>query len=269
MSYLISQFSNQYIFYALVAALILGITAPLVGVFVIQKKLSFAGDSLGHLAIAAAGISLAFNISQLIVSILVITIASLIIFELQTRYKLNGDFALATVSVTGISIGLIFAAKSSQSQKFQELLFGSLLTINKENILFLILISIFIILFILFCNKALFSISIDEVSAKLSGLPTGLLSRLFYCSIGVVVIMGMNTVGILLTGALLIIPSGTGLLVGKSLTTSLIYSSIFGGLSSLIGIVISVIFDFVPSASIVCSATILLILTKLFKRFLF
>jgi zinc transport system permease protein len=265
MSLFIESFSYDYFLYAFVAALILGVTAPLIGVFVIQKNLSFASDSLGHIGIAGAGIGLATNSAPILVSIGLVMVGALLIFEVQQRFKASGDYALAVVSFTGISIGLIFSSKSGGSSSFESLLFGSLLTITKQELIVITIVCLVLVGLLYRLKNVLFSITVDTISAQISGIPINAIQRFFYIALATIILIGMKTVGVLLVGALIVIPAGCGLILAKSLNSSLVYASLFGAIGAVTGMYVSTVFDFVPGATIVVCLTSLLAIVKVFS----
>lgn len=265
MNIFFENLSYSYFQYAIIGAILLGLTAPLIGVFVIQKNLSFASDSLGHIGIAAVGIGLATNSSPLIVSLIIVILGSLIIYEVQKRLSTSGDFALAVVSFTGIATGLIFSAKSSNSGNFESYLFGSLLTITKNELIIIIILCCVLALFVYFFNNALFSINIDETSASVSGIPVGVINRLFYIALSIVILIGLKTIGVLLIGALLVIPAGTSTVVAKSLKRSLLFASLFGVVAAVGGMFVASWFNTIPGATIVVFSTVQLLVVKIAK----
>ena len=119
---------------ALLAGIVVGATAPLIGVFIVQKGLSLMGDGIGHVAVAGIGASLLFGTSPTWTALVVAVVAALVIEFLRARGSATGDLALALVFYGGIAAGVVLASRSATNTNLQPYLFGSILTATANDV---------------------------------------------------------------------------------------------------------------------------------------
>ena len=131
-SFLPWPFDRTYMQLALLAGIVVGATAPLIGVFLVQKGLSLMGDGIGHVAVAGIGASLLLDTSPTWTALVVAIAAALVIEFLRTRGSATGDLALALVFYGGIAAGVVLASRSATNTNLQPYLFGSILTATAE-----------------------------------------------------------------------------------------------------------------------------------------
>ena len=127
-------FDRSYMQLALVAGVMVGATAPLIGVFVVQKGQSLVGDGLGHVAVAGIGAALLFNTSPTWTAMAFAIVAALVIEWLRARGSATGDLALALVFYGGIAAGVVLASRSATNTNLQPYLFGSILTATANDV---------------------------------------------------------------------------------------------------------------------------------------
>ena len=127
-------FDRSYMQLALVAGVVVGATAPLIGVFLVQKGLSLMGDGIGHVAVAGIGASLLFGTSPTWTALVVAVAAALVIEFLRARGSATGDLALALVFYGGIAAGVVLASRSATNTNLQPYLFGSILTATANDV---------------------------------------------------------------------------------------------------------------------------------------
>src|SRR6266536_2918117 len=107
-------FDTTYMQLALVAGVVVGVSAPLIGTFLVQKRLSLLGDGIGHVVVAVA--------------------AALAIEWLRARGRTPGDLALAIFFYGGIAAGVVLAGRSATNTNLQPYLFGSILTVAENDV---------------------------------------------------------------------------------------------------------------------------------------
>ena len=127
-------FDRSYMQLALIAGIVVGAAAPLIGVFLVQKGLSLMGDGIGHVAVAGIGASLLFGTSPTWTALVVAVAAALVIEFLRARGSATGDLALALVFYGGIAAGVVLASRSATNTNLQPYLFGSILTATANDV---------------------------------------------------------------------------------------------------------------------------------------
>jgi zinc transport system permease protein len=229
-------FDRTYMQLALLAGIVVGATAPLIGVFLVQKGLSLMGDGIGHVAVAGIGASLLLDTSPTWTALVVAVAAALVIEFLRTRGSATGDLALALVFYGGIAAGVVLASRSATNTNLQPYLFGSILTATANDVWTVIALGAVIAIAIAFTGRALLAVVLDEDSARVAGIPARTLNTLLAVLTAVTVVMAMRIVGVLLIAALMVLPVATSRLLARSFRTTLIGAVAVGIVSAVLGL---------------------------------
>ena len=229
-------FDRTYMQLALLAAVIVGATAPLIGVFLVQKGLSLLGDGIGHVAVAGIGASLLLDTSPTWTALAVAVAAALVIEFLRTRGSATGDLALALVFYGGIAAGVVLASRSATNTNLQPYLFGSILTATADDVWTVLALGAVIVLAIGITGRALLAVVLDEDSARVAGIPARTLNVMLAVLTAVTVVMAMRIVGVLLIAALMVLPVATSRLLARSFRGTLLGAVGVGIVSSVFGL---------------------------------
>jgi zinc transport system permease protein len=235
-SFLPWPFDRTYMQLALLAGIVVGATAPLIGVFLVQKGLSLMGDGIGHVAVAGIGASLLLDTSPTWTALVVAVAAALVIEFLRTRGSATGDLALALVFYGGIAAGVVLASRSATNTNLQPYLFGSILTATADDVWTVIALGAVIAIAIAFTGRALLAVVLDEDSARVAGIPARTLNTMLAVLTAVTVVMAMRIVGVLLIAALMVLPVATSRLLARSFRTTLIGAVAVGVVSAILGL---------------------------------
>jgi zinc transport system permease protein len=229
-------FDRTYMQLALLAGVVVGAAAPLIGVFLVQKGLSLMGDGIGHVAVAGIGASLLLGTSPTWTALAVAVAAALVIEYLRTRGSATGDLALALVFYGGIAAGVVLASRSATNANLQPYLFGSILTATADDVWTVIALGAVIAVAIAFTGRALLAVVLDEDSARVAGIPARSLNTMLAVLTAVTVVMAMRIVGVLLIAALMVLPVATSRLLARSFRATLIGAVGVGVLSAVLGL---------------------------------
>jgi zinc transport system permease protein len=235
-SFLPWPFDRTYMQLALVAGVVVGATAPLIGVFIVQKGLSLMGDGIGHVAVAGIGASLLLDTSPTWTALVVAVAAALVIEFLRTRGSATGDLALALVFYGGIAAGVVLASRSATNTNLQPYLFGSILTATADDVWTVIGLGAVIAVAIAITGRALLAVVLDEDSARVAGIPARTLNTMLAVLTAVTVVMAMRIVGVLLIAALMVLPVATSRLLARSFRATLVGAVVVGVLSAVVGL---------------------------------
>jgi zinc transport system permease protein len=229
-------FDRSYMQLALIAAVVVGAAAPLIGVFLVQKGLSLMGDGIGHVAVAGIGASLLFGTSPTWTALVVAVAAALVIEFLRARGNATGDLALALVFYGGIAAGVVLASRSSTNTNLQPYLFGSILTATANDVWTVLALGAVIIVAIGFTGRALLAVVLDEDSARVAGIPARALNAMLAVLTAITVVMAMRIVGVLLIAALMVLPVATSRLLARSFRGTLLGAVGVGVASAALGL---------------------------------
>lgn len=252
---------------ALIAGIIIGVLCPLIGIFIVLRRMSLIGDSLSHVALSGVAAGILTGVYPLTMSLIFSILAALAIEKLRKSYKEYAELSIAIILSAGIGLAvvLISLAKSFNIDLFGYL-FGSITTVLPKDLWTITVLGILIIAIIKLIYKELFYIAFDEVSAKLAGIPVGYINLLFIVLIASTITLSMRIVGILLVSSLMIIPVATSLQLAKSFRHATILSIIFAEIAIISGIFLAYYLELASGGTIVIISVIILLLVLGIKK---
>jgi zinc transport system permease protein len=237
---------------ALLAALITGLTAPAIGTYLVQRRLSLLGDGLGHLAVAGVGLAFLTGTAPLPLAVVVCVVGAVGIELLREMGRTSGDVGLAILFYGGLSGGLLLASLAGQGTgTLSAYLFGSLLTITGVELWVIAGLGAIVLLVCLGLLPQLFAVSADEPFARTIGLPVRFYNVLVVALAAITVTVSMRTVGLLLVSALMVVPVATANHLVIGFRRSMLVAMGLGVLAAVSGTIGSYEFDTAPGALIV------------------
>ncbi len=238
---------------ALIASILVTIVAGFLGTFLLIRNLALIGDGLAHISFGGVAIAIVFGAtSPLAYAMMFSIIASILIYELQSRNILTGDASIAIFMTGVLSLGLVALRVSGGAitAEIHSYLFGSQLLINTDQLNYISIVSILSLFLLFYTRNGLLAISVDPLSARVQGIPVRGLGLLFSIITAAVVVSMVKIVGALLVTALLVTPASTAQLIGRSFKSCLVWTQIFGLSSVIIGLYLSAEYDAGPGAAI-------------------
>jgi len=234
-----SYFEIELFQRALISAILVTIIAGLMGSFLLIRNLSLIGDGLAHVSFGGVAFALVIgSANELYWALLFSAIASILIYELQSRELLTGDASIAIFLTGMLALGLVMLRiwGGGITSDVEGYLWGSLNVITPGSLSLITLVSIVVIICLFFIHPILLATTIDPLAARVQGLPVRDVGLLFSVLTAAVVVSMVQIVGALLVTALLVTPAATAQFVGKSFRSCLIWTQIFGLSSTIIGI---------------------------------
>ncbi|MFD3514475.1 metal ABC transporter permease [Streptomyces sp. NPDC058657] len=256
MSELMDIFSTPFMQRALIAAVLVGITAPAIGIYLVQRRQSLMGDGIGHVAMTGVGLGFLLSASP-VWTATAVAIAGAVVMELIRWYgKTRGDIALAMLFYGGMAGGvlLINLAPTGSNANLSSYLFGSLSTVSAEDVTAICVLAAFVVLVTIGLRRQLFAVSQDEEFARVTGLPVRALNLLVAVTAAVTVTVAMRVVGLLLVSALMVVPVAAAQQISRSFTVTFVLAVAIGTAVTLSGTVASYQYDVPPGATIVLLA---------------
>ncbi|MGZ4476185.1 MAG: metal ABC transporter permease [Nocardioides sp.] len=243
---------------ALIAAVVTGLAAPVVGTYLVQRRLALMGDGLGHVAVTGVALGLLTHTSPTWTAVVVAVLGAAIIELIRERGSANGDVALALLFYGGLAGGVLLTGISGQSAAFLgQYLFGSLLTIGISDLIVTMALSAVVIVLGIGLAPQLFAVAQDQEFAKVSGLRVRFYNLLVAVLAAVSVTVAMRTVGLLLVSALMVVPVAASQQLTRSFRATLLGAMVIGTIASLGGLVISAFASF--KATVAPGPTIVLL----------
>jgi zinc transport system permease protein len=256
-------FDREYMQLALAAGLVVGACAPLIGVFLVQKRMSLMGDGIGHLAFAGVAAGLALNAAPVWVALAVAVVGAAAVERLRASGRASGDLALALFFYGGIAGGVVLTSvRGSLDASIFSYLFGSILTVRPSDVWLVVGLGGAIVATLAITGRALFAVVVDEESARVAGIPVDLLNTVLAVLTAVVIVAAMRVVGILLVAALMVLPVGASQQLTGSFRGTLALGVAFGLVSVVIGLTAARAWGLAAGGSVVLVAAAAFALTS-------
>ncbi|MBG0816032.1 metal ABC transporter permease [Planomonospora sp. ID82291] len=241
---------------ALLAALLIGLTAPAVGTFIVQRRLALLGDGIGHVALTGVALGFLTGTAPVLTAVLVSVLGAVAIELVRARGRTSGDVALALLFYGGIAGGvlLISLAPGGSNSTLMSYLFGSISTVTAQDVWVIGALAVAVLGVVAVFGRELFVLCQDEEVAKASGLPVRLLSLLIAVTAALTVVIAMRVVGLLLVSALMVVPVATGQQLTRGFRSTMLLAVVFGVLATVGGLTTSFYVEAPPGALIVLVA---------------
>ncbi|MCX6416791.1 MAG: metal ABC transporter permease [Actinobacteria bacterium] len=257
--------SYEFMQRALIAAVIVGMISPLIGVFLVQRRLALLGDGMGHVAIAGVGLAFLTGTEPVITALFVSILGALILELVRHKSRSAGDLALALIFYGGIAGGVLLTslAGGRASTALNQYLFGSLSTVSTQDFVALGVSALALIVILLRYGNQIFAMSLDGETARVQGIRVTAMSVLLTSMAAVTVVVGMRTVGLLLVSAIMIVPVAAAQQLTHSFKTTGLLASAIGMLSATGGLTLSFYVDVPPGPTIVLLALAIFVVLAL------
>ena len=270
---MISFLDYDFMQRALIAATLVGLIAPLIGVFLVQRRLALLGDGMGHVALMGVGLAFLLGTAPVPTAMVTAALGAFLIEFIRNRSRTAGDVALALLFYGGIAGGVLFAslAPGKASSSLNSYLFGSLSTVATGDIWALAVLAISVLVILAIFGRELFAVSLDPDIAQVQGIRVRVMSTLMAVLAAIVVVVGMRVVGLLLVSAIMIVPVAAAQQLTRSFRSTAVIAVIIGLIASVAGLAGSFYVEVPPGPAIVllalaCFAVLALIAVPVRRR---
>ncbi|MFJ3978406.1 metal ABC transporter permease [Streptomyces sp. NPDC090021] len=207
---------------ALIAAALVGVTAPAIGTYLVQRRQALMGDGLGHVAMTGVALGFVLQSSPVWMATLVAVVGAVGMELIRARGRTSGDVALAMLFYGGLAGGvMIINLGGGQTASLLGSMFGSITTVAAEDVTAMAILAAFVLAVAIGLRRQLFAICQDEEFARVTGLPVRALNLLIAVTAAVTVTVAMRIVGLLLVSAMLVIPVAAAQRLTRSFATTL------------------------------------------------
>ncbi|WP_242890385.1 metal ABC transporter permease [Actinomadura litoris] len=245
---------------ALVMAVLIGLTAPAVGTFIVQRRLSLLGDGVGHIALTGIGLGLLTGTSPVLGALVVAVLGAVAIEVLRARSRSGADVALALLFYGGLAGGVLLTdAEGGGGTSLQSYLFGSISSVTVDDLYVVAALAAVVLGVVALFGRELFLLCQDEEVARASGLPVRFLSALVAVTAAVTVVIAMRAIGLLLVSALMVVPVAAAQQLTRGFRATMLLAMAAGVLSAVAGLAGSFEYDLPPGPSIVLLALTLFV----------
>ncbi|SFE29518.1 metal ABC transporter permease [Alteribacillus iranensis] len=256
------------------AALIIGLIAPLVGAVLAVRRSSIISESLSHVTLTgiSAGVLLSQTVNMVSINPLytgfVFALAgSLIIEKLRQTYSHFQELASPIILSAGVGVSAVLMSISPSGYgEWYDYLFGSIVSVTKEDLIFISVTAGVILLIFSLYSKEIKSVSFDQEFARVSGISTSHINFIFSLLVALVISMSMKVVGVLLVGALISLPVASAMQFAKSFKQLLGWSVLFGEFAVLIGVYTSYHFNIATGGMIVVILAVIMLAAVVLRK---
>jgi len=268
-------FHYEFLQNTFLTGLLIGLIAPLLGTFIVVRRLSLIADALSHVTLAGIAASLFLSkktmlfagVNPLYFGMGFSVLGSVLVERLRIVYKHYQELAIPIILSGGIGIGVIFISLADGfNTDLLNYLFGSVSAVSRLDLYVILGISIFVGLIILLLYKELFLLSFDEEHAKVSGIPAKSIHLLFMILIALVIAASMRIVGILLVSAPMTLPVAASMRIARGFKQTIFLSILFGEISVIGGLISAYYLDLAPGGTIVMISILILLGIIFYKR---
>ncbi|WP_405879640.1 metal ABC transporter permease [Streptomyces sp. NBC_01136] len=237
---------------ALLAAVLVGITAPAIGIYLVQRRQALLGDGIGHVAMTGIGLGFLLSTNPVWMATAVSALGAVLMELIRWYGKTRGDIALAMLFYGGMAGGVMLTSLAGGSTaNLTSYLFGSLSTVSESDVTAICWLAAFVVLVTLGLRRQLFAVSQDEEFARVTGLPVRALNLLTAVTAAVTVTVAMRVVGLLLVSALMVVPVAAAQQLSRSFAATFAIAVAIGVSVTIGGTVTSYYQDVPPGATIV------------------
>ncbi len=260
-------FQFNFMVRAFAAGAIVGVIAPLIGTFLVIRRFSRLADTLAHVSLAGVAVGLLTKTDPVISAVIVSVFTALVVERLRESKRIFGESALALFLWSGMAVAVVIIslARGFNVGLFS-FLFGSIATVSTSDLYFIGILGVLVLIMVISFYKELFLVSSDEELAMVSGVNARVFNMILMILAAVTVSFSMRIVGILLIGALMVIPVITAMQFSRSFKQTLIYSVLISIVSVITGLFVSYYFDLASGGTIVLVSLVIFLAGMFLKR---
>jgi zinc transport system permease protein len=252
---------------ALIAGLIVAVTVPVLGCFLVARRYSLISDSLAHVSLAGVGAGLLFGFAPIAVAVPVAVVGALTLEWLRQARRMSGEVSLAILMSGGLALAVVLANLTrGANADFNSYLFGSIATTGWTDVVILAGVAVVILAFIAANYRSLLHIAFDEDSARIAGHRVTLLNYMLAALTAIIVVLSLRIVGGLLISALLVIPVVTAGRFTQSFAASMRWAIVFAVMAVIAGLTLAFYAGVAAGGAIVLSALALMAGVMIWKK---
>tara|TARA_B100002019_G_scaffold280981_1_gene284541 strand:+ start:161 stop:988 length:828 start_codon:yes stop_codon:yes gene_type:complete len=266
--FLLEPFSYTFMVRSLFISILVGITLPLIGSFVINRNLGFMGDAIAHASLPILVIGSVIGVSIFLSAIPAAIIIALTLGYIIRRSTVGEDTAIGIIFSTFFAIGIILLKRFNLATtlNIEDILFGQILGVSNSDVISTLALSLITIFTVTFFYKQILYLSFDPIGAEVTGLNTKLFENIFLIILSLAVIGALQSVGIILVLSMLITPAAASKLIMQNFFSAMILSTVFGVIASVTGLYFSYYINLPSGPAMALSSTIIFIICWGFRR---
>lgn len=254
---------------ALIAILLASPIFAIIGTMIVNNKMAFFSDALGHSALTGIAIGMLLGISNANISIVIFAIVfALILNYVKNKTSYGTDTIISVFSSIAMAIGLALLGRMGEFNKYSNYLVGDLLSISKQELVYLAIAFVLVIIFWIFTFNKINAISVNKMLAKSKGINVTLVDKLFSVVTAIIVMISIRWIGILLINSMVILPAASSRNISKDMREYHTNAIIIALVSGVLGLIISYYLNVPTGPMIVIILGIVYLFTFLLRKML-
>jgi ABC-type Mn2+/Zn2+ transport system permease subunit len=257
---LLQPFQFEFFRNGMLAALVVGALCGLIGVFVVLRNMSYIGHGLSHAAFGGAVAAYVMQWNFYIGAGIWGLAAALLINQATRRYKIGADAAIGIITTASFAVGVAIISRVRKfTTNFEAALFGNVLGVTSSDIVVITVVALVSVVVIFFFYKQLLFVTFDRDVARVFGVRVELVDTVFSMMLAATIIVSMQTLGVTLIAAAIVIPPIIARMMTDSFSKMLLLSALIGALNAIGGMYLSFIFDVASGATVVLTGALLFV----------
>jgi len=266
LNWLLTPFTYEFMQRGFIASVIIGIICSVIGCYVVIRSMAFMGDAMAHAILPGVAIAYILNGSLTLGALVASIVIALGIGQLSKQGRLKEDTAIGILFSAFLALGiLIISSIRTYAVDLSHILFGNILGVSRNDLIFTAVAGFIVLLFIFIFYKEFMIISFDQVFARSVKIPVEVYRNFMLVLMALTIVASIQTVGVVMIAAMLVTPAASAFLLSKRLPVMMSISCLIGVLSSIIGLYISYYANVASGAAIVLTATVIFLIIFLFS----
>ncbi len=266
LNWLLAPFTYEFIQRGFIASVIVGSICSVIGCYVVIRSMAFMGDAMAHAILPGVAIAYILNGNLTLGALIASIIIALGIGQLSKLGKLKEDTSIGILFSAFLALGvLIISSIRTYAVDLSHILFGNILGVSRNDLIFTAATAFFILLFIIIFYKEFLIISFDRVYAKAVKIPVEFYRNFMLVLMALTIVASIQTVGVVMVAAMLVTPAAAAFILSKRLPVMMGISCLIGIISSIVGLYISYYANVASGAAIVLTATAIFLIVFLFS----
>lgn len=254
---LIAPFRYSFMQTGLLAVVLIGVPAAVIGTYVVLRRMAFIGDALAHTVLPGLVVAYLVGWSLSGGAIVAGVITAVLIGWLARRQEVREDTAIGIVFTGMFALGILLISMVRSYRDFTHMLFGNILGVTVDDLRLMAVIAAVVLAALLLFHKELELASADPIYARVIGVPVDRLTLLLLILLAFCVVTGIQAVGVVLTSALLVTPAAAAALLTHRLVHMMALAVLFVVVAGVVGLYASFYFNVSSGAAIVLTCTLI------------
>ena len=266
-AYIQTLFSYQFMQHALMACLLASVGCGIIGTYVVVKRIGFLAGGIAHTVLAGMGIAYFLGAAPMLGAIIVALLSALLVGYIKLRWQQDEDILIAALWSVGMAVGILFISRTpGYNIDLMSYLFGNILLVTSQDLLYMLLLDIAIVILVTIYYKQFLATAFDEEFAGLRGVQVEWVYILLLCVIALTVVLLINIVGLILVMALLVLPAASAAQFAGSIVRMMIASIILSMVITVSGLLLSYQPDLPSGSTIIVLAGAVYVMAILLRR---